>query len=420
MSRILSLVVAAALLPELAACGRRPAEGQQPDSRPALTAGQPGRPRGAAADERGTGGRGGRRRGRGWGATILQFTDAEARAIGVQTVTVAARPLESRLRAMGQLTVPQPRKAIVSCAFSGRISRIAAGIGAWVSKGQPVVSLQSDEIGNAKAEYHKAQAALELARRSLEREKSLFDRGVGAQKNYLAAENDFKVAEATLMAADRRLHVLGFSEPEVVRIGATHQIDSEITLYAPIEGKVVEITAVLGAMVDASHEILTLVDPRVLWVDAAVYERDIALIRLGQRATVQVPAYAGQTFEGTITYIGDMVQPDTRTIAVRTEVHNQDQRLKPGMFADVIFQIDQRRSVLALPEEAILDDQDGHLVFVRTAGGYVPRLVELGVKDDGHREVVGGLAAGDVVVTNGHYQLKSKLFADALKSGHTH
>ncbi len=363
---------------------------------------------------------GGRRRGRQWGTAVVHLSAEQERTLGVQTVDIAARPFRTTLRAMGEVTVPLPRKAIVSCAFPARIARVHAAMGAWVRRGQPVVTLQSDEVGLAKTEYQKARAILDLARRSFEREKQLFDNGVGAQKTFLATENELKVAEATRLAAERRLHVFGVSDEDIRRLSDDHGSPADLTLTSPIEGRIVESTAVVGAMVDASHQILTVVDTRVLWVDAEIYERDIAQVKLGQQAAVRVPAYPDEIFEGAVVYIGDVVNPETRTIAVRTEVPNTAQRLKPGMFANVVFQTGERPSVVALPAQAILEDADGHLVFVRTTAGFEPRLVELGAQDNGNREIVRGVSPGDAVVVAGHYQLKSRLYEDALKNGHSH
>jgi cobalt-zinc-cadmium efflux system membrane fusion protein len=350
----------------------------------------------------------------------VRLSAEQEHTLGVETLTVTAAPFKTTLRAMGEVTVPLPRKAMVSCAFPARIARIHAGIGTWVSRGQPVVTVQSDEVGLAKTEYQKAQVTLDLARRTFEREKRLFDNGVGAQKTFFAVENELKVAEATRLAAERRLHVFGVSDAEIRQLDANHGSPAELTLTSPIDGKVVDSSAVVGAMVDATREILTVVDTRVVWVDAEIYERDIARLQLGQSVAVRVPAYPDEVFKGTVNYVGDIVRPETRTIAVRTEVQNSHQRLKPGMFANVTFQIGERPAVVALPAHAILGDTDGHLVFVRTAAGYEPRLVELGAQDNGRREIVSGLSAGDVVVIAGHYQLKSKLYEQAVKGGHTH
>jgi cobalt-zinc-cadmium efflux system membrane fusion protein len=377
---------------------------------------------GGGRDDRVAGGesRNGRRRGRGWSSAALPLSPEQEQSLGVQTMTVAARPFRTTLKAMGEVTVPLPRKAIVSCAFPARVARIHVGIGSWVRRGQPVVTLQSDEVGLAKTEYQKAQAALDLARRTYEREKQLYEHGVGAQKTFLITESELRVAEATRLAAERRLHVFGMSDEEIRALAGDHGSPAELTLTAPIDGKVVDCGAVLGAMVDASREILTIVDTRILWVDGEIFERDVAQVRLGQRVAVRVPAFPGEIFEGTVTYVGDAVKRETRTIAVRTEVPNPDQRLKPGMFANLVFLLGERPSVVAVPAQAILDDTEGPLVFVRTAAGYQARRVELGAQDNGNREIVHGVSAGEVVVTSGHYQLKSKLREESLKGGHTH
>ena len=143
------------------------------------------------------------------------------------------------------------------------------------------------------------------------------------------------MAQADLDAAEKKLHVLGFSEQEVEAIAATHQINPEITLFAPIHGRVIEHNAVLGGMIDQSTDLMTIMDPTLLWVDADIFERDIAKIRIGQEVQIKVLAYPGEVFRGKISYIGETMNQETRTITVRTEVQNPDLKLKHGMFADI-------------------------------------------------------------------------------------
>jgi cobalt-zinc-cadmium efflux system membrane fusion protein len=192
-------------------------------------------------------------------------------------------------------------------------------------------------------------------------------------------------------------------------------------LYAPIAGKVVTLDAVLGGMVDESTEILTLMDPSRLWVDAEVYERDIARVRVGQEVEVTVPAYPEETFPGKITYISDVLDPETRTITVRTEVDNAGLRLKPGMFADLDIKLNENGTALAVPAEAVLDDQGRNLVFIRIdTRRFEPRYVTLGAAEDGFVEIARGVERGEEVVTSGSFQLKSKLYEAILEAGHIH
>ena len=166
-------------------------------------------------------------------------------------------------------------------------------------------------------------------------------------------EAGLKVAEANLNAAEKKLHVLGFSEKEVKVIAATHQINPIITLFAPISGKIIKNNAILGGLVNESTEILTIMDPSLLWIDAEIYEKDIAKVRVGQQARATVPAYPGTVFKGKVTFISDVLNTETRTITLRTEVKNQGYELKPGMFADIQILLNQQNHTLVVPEEIL-------------------------------------------------------------------
>jgi cobalt-zinc-cadmium efflux system membrane fusion protein len=294
-------------------------------------------------------------------------------------------------------------------------------MGDWVEPGDSLVVLQSEEVGEATSAFYSANADYELAQVNFERESQLFESGVGARKNLSSAEAGLRVAAANLNAAEKKLHVLGFTESETESLKDTHQINPTITLFAPIAGKVVENNAVLGAMVDESTEILTIMNPTLLWVEAEVYERDIARIRTGQAVEITVPAYPDETFHGTLSYISDVLNPETRTITVRTEVPNTGLKLKPGMFANLTIELNHNGKAVAVPAGALLDDQGRPFLFVRRDEHHFrPRLVTLGASDGGFVEIVRGLEVGEEVVTSGNFQLKSKLYEAVLEAGHVH
>jgi cobalt-zinc-cadmium efflux system membrane fusion protein len=362
----------------------------------------------------------GRGLGRGWQAgDSIELSAVEKQAVEIETVKAASKLIASQFQAMGKVLAHPLRKAIVSYAFPARIARIHVQPGDWVKEGQELVTLQSEEVGEAKSAYYKAIADHELARQNHEREKRLFDRGVGAQKNMLTTEAELKVAEASLNAAEKKLHVLGFTETQVKAISETHQVNPVIDLFSPISGKVVQNNAVLGGMIDQSTEILTIMDPSLLCVDAEIYERDIAKIRIGQNVDVSVPAYPDEKFQGKVCYIGDVLKEETRTITVRTEVENRGNKLKPGMFANIRIFLNHQTQALVLPQAAILDDRDEKMVFIKRGNQFFPQLIETGTKENNIVEIIAGLEEGDEVVTKGNYQLKSKLYADILKA-HVH
>ncbi|MEE8603910.1 MAG: efflux RND transporter periplasmic adaptor subunit, partial [Candidatus Aminicenantaceae bacterium] len=362
-----------------------------------------------------------RNAGRAWGPdTVVELSAEEENAIEIETVEASYKPLRSQLQALGKVFAHPQRMAIVSYAFPARISEIHILIGDWVKIGQKLVTLQSEEVGTAKSEFYKARADYELSKVNYERQKSLFERGVGAQKDSLSSEAKYKVAEASLDAAEKKLHVLGFSEQQVKQISETHQISPIISLYAAISGKIIENNAILGAMVDQTTEILIIMDPSVLCIHADIYERDIAKIRIGQEVEASVPAYPGETFSGKISFISDVLNEETRTITVRSDVKNREYKLKPGMFADINIFLNHQREVLILPVEAVLAEKDENIVFLKVAGKYIPQIVKIGVRNGVYVEILAGIQEGSEVVTKGNFQLKSKLYEDILKKGHVH
>jgi len=408
-----------------AAAAGRTGEQTNPASAEAQTAAAPGAPPGQfgrTPPGRGLGRLlGGRGAGRGrlpYGS--LELTAVEVQSLGIATAKVAYQSMRSLHSAMGRVLAPQTRMAKVSYAFPARISAVHVKIGDLVEKGQPVLTVQSEEVGRAKSEYYKMMADLELARQNYEREKRLSDRGVGAQKNTLAAEAGFKVAQVSLEMAEKKLHVLGFSEAEVRSIAETHQVHPEIKIPAPISGRVIELKALLGSMMDQTTDLMTIMDPSVLWVDAEVFERDIAKIRIGQEVRITVLSYPGQVFPGKISYISETMNPETRTLNVRTEVQNRDLKLKHGMFADVTIILNGGHRVLTVPVEAVLENNNQDIVFVKSGAGYTPRLVTVGAEQNGYCAIAEGLREGEEVVVKNAYSLKSKLYEELLEKGHVH
>ena len=353
-------------------------------------------------------------------AETIRISDAQAEFADFQVEEARRQKSTSLLKAMGKLLAAKPRTAIVSHAFSGRVAKLHVAIGDWVEAGQPLVTLESHEVGEAESDFYKAVADRELAVLNLDREKRLMEQEIGIRKNLVAAEAALKIARSNEEAAEKTLHVLGFTEEQVKEMAENHRISPQITLFAPIAGRIVANEAVLGALVDASTEILKVIDTSVLWADAQVYEKDLAKIRIGQKVDVTVPAYRDKVFHGEVSYIGSLVDEEMRTITVRAEVENPDDLLKPGMFADIEIHLNGDSAMLVVPCDAILQDGDAKIVFVRNGEVYERREIETGSLDGTYRQILGGLDEGEKVVTVGNYQLRSILLSEALEAGHTH
>jgi Cu(I)/Ag(I) efflux system membrane fusion protein len=145
-------------------------------------------------------------------------------------------------------------------------------------------------------------------------------------------------------------------------------------------------------------------------VIADVAEGDLADIKLGTRASVTFRAYRSQPIEGVVTFIYPEMRTETRTVRVRIEIANPDERLKPDMYADVVFHADADRSPVAtVPNGAIIDNGTRQIVLVaKGEGRFEPRPVKLGRRGDGHVEIVEGLRQGEEVVTTATFLIDAE------------
>ncbi len=352
--------------------------------------------------------------------TAITLSEQEKNQVRFETVTVEEKPVQATLKAMGKVLAPLDGQAVVGYAFPGRVIKLNAALGQWVKAGSPLVTLECEAAGNARSDYLKALTEFRLAQQNFQREERLLAKDIGAKKDFLETKAQLDISGSNLGAAEKRLMVMGFSESQVRELKDGKNITPYVTVNAPIDGKVIRIDAVLGAMIDPASEIMTLLNSSRLCIDAEIYEKDLAKIKIQQEVQIAVPAYPAETFTGRISYIGDTVHPETRTITVRTLVPNKDFKLKPGMFADIGIHLERREKALTLPIAAVLDNLDQKIVFTQEAGSFICKAVEVGSTFNGYIEIKKGLMAGETVVVQGNYQLKSKLYEQTLHEAHVH
>ncbi len=349
----------------------------------------------------------------------------------VQTEVVEPQTIAGSIAATGKILVTEDRVASIGPVHEGKIVRLFAGQGSTVKKGQKLAELESADIDQAEADYLKALADYEEAKRTSEAEvkfaqqtydrtKMLYEKTIAAGKNLEAADHDLEIAKASaassvagtksaLTAARRQLLVLGLSEADVDALATKPSLGAVFSLMSPISGTVVERNATIGATVGSDASLFKIIDISRVWIDANVFEKDIGRIKRGQEVRVTVPAFPGATFKGTVILISSVLDPETRSVSVRTEVPNPDGRLKPEMFANVEIVTDLHRETISVPQEAVLSDGNASVVFVADAGGaYTKHPVSVGVQSDGRIEILDGLKAGDKVVVKGNYLLLQK------------
>ncbi len=354
-------------------------------------------------------------------AGMIELADGSPMLAQIHTERVEHHPIRMSLQAQGGKILPnENRLAHLGPRVPGRIVAVYANLGDRVKMGERLLLLDSPAFGEAQLEYRKRRTALRVAEKVLERAKALSAEGAIGISEYQRREAEQENASAELYEAEEKLHLLGMEEREIQRLSADklpHAEVAQIFLRAPFSGEIIERNATVGEVVDSSKTLFTLADLSTVWVRADFPEQQIGKLKTGLAVEVRVAAYPDTVFQGTITYIGAVIDPATRTVMARSEIINQDRRLRPEMFAGVTVRT-QEQSILAVPRAALQQVGSRTMVFV-TRG---PRRFEfldvtMGESSNEYVEIKDGLKAGDEVVTEGSYALKSEALRGQITVG---
>ncbi len=363
------------------------------------------------------------------GESSVITLDEEAREKIDLTLESAQYRITSQIiQITGAVGPNQMRLAHMRPLARGRIEKVYVRVGDRVRAGQPLVAYDNVELGELISEYASAKATLEKAnaeadvnKRSVERAQKLIELGAVARAEQEKREAEYKSAlasinmqKAQVAMIEQKLRRFGMADADIekldTRADKQHADMPHTILRSPFNGIVIKTEVAEGETVDTERELLALADLSTVWVQGDVYEKDIASIRQGQEVKVLVNAYPGQTFTGRLTYLSDVLDPQTRTAKVRCELPNLRGLLKLEMFATIQIPTSARREALMIPAAAVQQVNNESVVFVELAENkFEKRKVELGTNSDGWVEIKGGLKEGEKVVAQGAFMLKSHL-----------
>lgn len=312
------------------------------------------------------------------------------------------------LRVPASVTVDETRVARIGASVTGRITELKAIVGQNVVKGQTLAMLNSTELSTAQLSFLKAFSAKQLAQRASERATQLFEADVIGLAELQRRQTEFSQAEADLSASHDQLKVLGMSEAGIARLEQSRTVNSQSFVVASITGTVIERTVAQGQVVQPADAVFTVADLSRLWVQAEVPEKQSDLVKVGDVVKVSIPALNNRTIDGRLVFVSSTVNPETRTVSVRTEVANADRSIRPAMLAVMMIQ-DRPTQRPVVPTNAVVREDNKEFVFVRTtANTYRLVLVGLGVESNGLRPVLEGLKNGDEIVMDGAFHLNNE------------
>jgi membrane fusion protein, heavy metal efflux system len=341
---------------------------------------------------------------------LLRLTPEELSRIQVELAPVAQGQLFPHREFPATVQANQNELAEVTTLIRGRVVKVHVDVGQDVKKGALLAMLHSVDLGVAEGNYLKAGARLHEAELAHHRAKDLYENKALSLAELQRREAAMKTARAELREAKNRLELLGVPPEEIDRLDRELTIKANVPLRAPFDGRVITRNITQGEVVETDQKLFTVANLTDVWVIGNVPEKDVQFIRKDQKVNVVLAAYPHAIFTGTITYVGDMLDPATRTMSLRVTVPNPERLLKPEMFAIVSVYGAPSPDALSIPLAAVQDGPVGKIVFVqRDAGVFEVRTIKLGNEEEDMIRVLEGVKAGEQVVTKGSFALKSEM-----------
>jgi membrane fusion protein, copper/silver efflux system len=320
---------------------------------------------------------------------VVMIDEGRRQLIGVRTSAVIEAPLRSSFHAVGHIAYDESALTDVNLKVKGWITKLLVNeTGQRVARGQTLFTMYSPELYNAEQDFL-------LASRSAPMGNMQDDAGAPRVASFARA-------------ARKRLNLLGLSDAQIDAVSTKGEPLESTAIASPASGFVIEKDVVEGAMVDAGMRLFRIAALNKVWVEADVYEADLAHVGVGQPAKVTLDYLPGRAYEAKVSYVYPYLEMGARTGRVRIELANTELELRPGMYASVELASDMG-SCVQVPASAIVYTGPRRLVFVDLGEGrFRPQEVHVGTEADGMYEVLNGLKAGDMVATSGVFLIAAE------------
>ena len=346
----------------------------------------------------------------------VQLGADQIRSAGMTIETAAAREMVTTIELPGEVKADETRYAHVVPRLQGVITSVTKKEGDQVRRGDVLAVLNSRELADAKSDYLAAEHHVEFTRAAMEREETLWKKKISAEREYLEARRAFDEASLAQKLAAQKLVVLGVSAASLPQLAsAPAESMASYEIRAPLTGTVLERAVTVGESVTADETIFVVADLSSVWVEIAVYAKDLGSVATGQEASV-VSSDLGAEASGRISYVGPLVGQETRAAIARIVLPNPGARWRPGLFVTVRLVRQTVHIPVAVAAEAIQTFRDWQVVFVKYGDWFEARPLELGRSDGKYVEVTSGLKGGEQYAAVNSFAVK----AEIGKLGATH
>jgi len=312
-----------------------------------------------------------------YGPGVVTISPNVVNNMGVRTAEATLKSIDTTIKTVGYVQYDQDQLVHIHPRVSGWIEQLfAKAAGEPITAKQPLYTLYSPQLVNAQEEY-----LLALKRKN----------------------------KTLVRAAKQRLEALQLDSEFIQSLTNTKVVKESITFYAPKSGVVSGLKIREGFYVQPGNTLMSIATLKDVWVEAEVYERDASLVKKGQSVVMTLDYHPSKQWLGFVDYVYPTLNAKTRTLRVRLKFSNQDNLLKPNMFAQVAISVDAEKQSIWLPEEAIIrTGEQSRVVLALEAGKFKSVEVELGRSADQQTEIVSGIEEGEKVVTSAQFLIDSE------------
>lgn len=351
----------------------------------------------------------------------VHLTPEQLSLLDIITVVAAPGRADQIVSAPVEIEFVPAQVAAIGPLLSAKVDRVLVDLGERVARGQTIARLVSVELAERRSKLQTLKANKAMAEAEYRREKSLQSQGISSEEVFLAAKARFLSTEAKLNAVREELRVYG----EVNKAASADNPQSGVAQYdlkSPIAGVLEQRDVVAGQTLSAMDTPFLVVNNQSVWAMLHVAEGSVSRIATGNVVKVRVNSYPQAVFAGTLTWVSRRVDKTSRTILARAEVDTPDGRLKPGMFGTAQVSTDARNARPLVPSDAVQTVGDRDVVFVpgEASGEFRAVLVTAGTQANGWIEIEQGIAPGQLVVSQGAFDLMSALTSTSRSASHDH
>lgn len=378
----------------------------------------------------------------------LQITGSESLArAGIEVDVVQERPMRDELTAPGEILFDPAHVVHLSSRVAGTVAVVFKTLGEEVAAGDILALIDSAAVGQAKAQFLQAVVQLQWKRATRDRLREVGQSGAVPQKALLEAEAALQETEVAYLAARQALSNLGFEVPEdwtsatatqladdLLQLGIPHELWSSLPrgsrtgnllpLRAPLAGTIVQADLVTGEVVEPGQTLLTLADPRRVWLILHVRQEDARFVRT-ELPVRFVPDDGGPELHGQVSWVSPVIEVRTRTLPVRVAVTAEDRILRDKTFGTGRIVLREEPHAVVVPRSAVHTTHDAHFIFVRNKEFFdegapkffYVRQVRIGARDQDYVELLAGAVPGEVVATTGSAVLLAQLLRNTLGAG---